>query len=1013
MLFQGQPCPGGQFGQGCGLCPTGWFRGGGGAEKTTDAESCDACFAGFYASKTGQAACLPCVPGTFTKSQGFSICHLCPAGWYSDNSESIACSHCPVGKRSLNGSDVCQLCSAGEYGATCDRCPVGQYRAGDDTNATLCDDCPTGWSQNQKGQAACLRCSPGRYQDNVGGGICTECRTGRYVPNSASTRCYDCLSGRFAKIRGSVTCSTCNSGRVKLSRMDYVAQATINFNFSNATELNKMNSSNHLYIDNEPMHSDSAIDNDSNANKSEIQTPYIHNSNDQNSTEHPDDFLCTDCTPGKWAQAGDDQCTDCGSGLYQSNYRQDACAPCGSGMWSNKIGQVTNICTPCPMGYYSTVEGASDVTTCNACPPGKYSNVTGAKTPFACVDCPINAMSLERSIDCQDCISGKFTVNKSSTSCLNCIPGKYGNGSSCTKCPQGWHREEDDGDFSDDDLLECVQCPSGTTTSKEGAFSCDTCDIGTHGTIFGQCVECEPGQYQDARGKTSCLICKDGKIPNNRSTACQKPEWAIPKDCKTQDEYLDDANENKLEWECKPCPIGADCNEKSSLFAKNPQSERLYPKRGYWIVPEEYIPNIRQPFVACTFPDNCLFNATSNITCHNHTKGTLCSTCAMGHHREEKICKKCRRAEVPIRVTLLVCLGIVSGILVYFGRKRMQRMHAKYGAAWRDAALAVKILISFAQIQQSLPWTLSSFVFPSSYQRFLNQMGVVNIDFLSLIGISCVVDMDYRYGVFMAFAIPIFIVVSCWIAFRIGKTQILTKKNLTLTNKEKMQVMDEVFDIADFDESGAIDEAEFRYLVRHIAKTKRHRKEEEKVTGKVPNQKKISNEYIHEVMIKAGAHMEKISPTKTILLISKENFLNAMQREKEQDGATVQVTDLISYHHAYKWKKITRLSSIWLSGAMQLMMLFHAPVSARAFYYFDCHLLGERSFLRRDYQIECWKDEWVAFLPFAVVLLFGFALAVPLGLFGVIFYNRKHLYAPHTRQTIGFLYARFVPGAEW
>ena len=80
-------------------------------------------------------------------------------------------------------------------------------------------------------------------------------------------------------------------------------------------------------------------------------------------------------------------------------------------------------------------------------------------------------------------------------------------------------------------------------------------------------------------------------------------------------------------------------------------------------------------------------------------------------------------------------------------------MHAKYGAAWRDAALAIKILISFAQIQQSLPWTLDRFVFPSSYQRFLNQMGVVNIDFLSLIGINCVVHYDYRYGVFMAFAI--------------------------------------------------------------------------------------------------------------------------------------------------------------------------------------------------------------------------------------------------------------------
>ena len=102
-----------------------------------------------------------------------------------------------------------------------------------------------------------------------------------------------------------------------------------------------------------------------------------------------------------------------------------------------------------------------------------------------------------------------------------------------------------------------------------------------------------------------------------------------------------------------------------------------------------------------------------------------------------------------------------------------------------------------------------------------------------------------------------------------------------------------------------------------------------------------------------------------------------------------------------------------LSVLVQLLCLVHAPVSARAFYYFDCHALGEKSFLRRDYQIECLSPEWYEFLPFAVTLLFGFVFAVPVVLIAVLFCNRDRLHSPALRQKIGFLYARFVPGAEW
>ena len=278
-------------------------------------------------------------------------------------------------------------------------------------------------------------------------------------------------------------------------------------------------------------------------------------------------------------------------------------------------------------------------------------------------------------------------------------------------------------------------------------------------------------------------------------------------DCKTNDEYLDDESEDRMDWRCVPCPLGGNCTEKSTLFARDPQSNHLLPQRGYWVVPTEFRPDVRQPYVECKYPDDCLFNATSNITCHNNTKGALCSTCEVGFDRISRRCAKCRDAEVPIRVTLLCSFFVFLGLLLHTCRRRIQRLHAKYGAAWRDAALAIKILITFVQISQSLPWTLEGFIFPSTYRQFLNRLGVVNINFLSLIGIQCLVDMDYRYGVFMAFAIPIVLVAICWVAFLVGKIKILSQE-LQLTDQERKKVIEDIFDIADFDESDEIDEAE-------------------------------------------------------------------------------------------------------------------------------------------------------------------------------------------------------------
>ena len=74
--------------------------------------------------------------------------------------------------------------------------------------------------------------------------------------------------------------------------------------------------------------------------------------------------------------------------------------------------------------------------------------------------------------------------------------------------------------------------------------------------------------------------------------------------------------------------------------------------------------------------------------------------------------------------------------------------------------------------------------------------------------------------------------------------------------------------------------------------------------------------------------------------------------------------------------------------------------------------MGEKSFIRKDYGIECWSEKWNTFLPFAIILVFGFALMLPLVLGGIVYLKRNDLYRPAVLQEIGFLYGRYNVGSE-
>jgi hypothetical protein len=144
----------------------------------------------------------------------------------------------------------------------------------------------------------------------------------------------------------------------------------------------------------------------------------------------------------------------------------------------------------------------------------------------------------------------------------------------------------------------------------------------------------------------------------------------------------------------------------------------------------------------------------------------------------------------------------------------------------------------------------------------------------------------------------------------------------------------------------------------------------------------------------------------TITIITRDVFIKGVQSENAQKY--INIDDLI------QWVQRTSLFSQTCSACSLLLMVLHAPVSAKAFYYFDCHQLGaHKSLLRRDYSLECWADRHSSFIPLAVLLLLLFAFLFPVALFGMLVSQRHHLHLPLTRSRIGWLYPRFVVGAEW
>ena len=517
--------------------------------------------------------------------------------------------------------------------------------------------------------------------------------------------------------------------------------------------------------------------------------------------------------------------------------------------------------------------------------------------------------------------------------------------------------------------------------------------MGKYGEIRSECTSCDIGLYQDERKQIQCKSCPDGKIPNNQSTACEFPEWKTPQDCSPSVQFLNNTAQDKMEWDCLPCPVGAYCPYHGTI-------DQLRPLDGHWRVPwSEH--NIT--FLRCPYLSDCIGENETSVNkegCKFGTTGPLCSLCIDTYHRDASECILCVSEVVPLRIAFFLAIVIIFLLIVNQCRKKIHKKWKKYGPLWEDVIRVISINITFAQINSSLP-SVINVEWPEEWTKFLKYFDVVNIDVMSLIGAKCVSDFNYYLSFTIMVCLPAGILIMAVLHYYFS-IRLMTHKlsNMTEIQKETKQkeAWHLLFELTDADHSGDVDPMELAEILHSIGWS-------------------VKLKQATELAEKIGAHVDEENRHGQLIL-DEDQFVNsiidgtlALELEKMNIKSTS--NKLTDTDEMVKWVLKSNIISNSLSGATQLLLLAHTPVSRKVFLYFHCHQIAGRSLLYIDYDINCDSTEYYAFIPFVIVVLVTFTIALPAVILVYLFNHRNDLYSTKTHQIIGWLYEPFVRGAEF
>ena len=1030
--------------------------------------TCKACSAGTFSDKTGSItldACLNCTTGTFSLHPGASECTICYAGTYMDEEgSSTLCKNCVAGKFNGDGlKDVqgdlvvkhdqeedCLDCQGGlisqKGAAYCFSCPNGKQMSGNDTepcvdcdagklmvdcalssrceNATngvrclpclvnqvsevpgqtFCQSCSAGQYTNQTGQIQCKNCVAGKYRKGGPGGGeamgCISCTKGTYQNEQGQASCIKCSPGEFNNVSGAAVCQPCaeNTYSADKGRNSTCVDCPIGWSSSTGSAKCQICGAGTYGVDCENCKAgqyrtsdDTTSDSCKNCPAGFSQSgkgqasclpcipgtfqnisgqPSCDKCPENTKSEQANSTKCDSCGDGEKSVKGSATCSDCDAGEAGIG-EKGACFSCPEGFYRTS-GMATKACSDCPIGFSQNDPGQ---VSCIPCSPGEFNDVAGA---VRCKEC-LNTTYFGgkgRNTTCMDCPTG-WSSEDGSAKCQACGAGTFGVG--CQHCPLGFARTG-----TDSDTTQCKQCKLGETTSIKGATTCEICDTGKFGSNKGNCSTCPTGYFQDTKGQDRCSdsCLTPGKIPNKEGTGCEPPPWGA---CKVGEYLNNTAINDKDAWQCIDCPYGADCDTNDKTFTT------LKPKDGYWRVNAGF-----DPFHGCPYPEHC-----TNSQCMNGTKGVLCALCKQGYTLRKK-CVPCDSANIGASIGILVGGLLIVVLLTCVMRKTIRRLQRKYGALWRDVVRIFTINVSFMQINGSLSSMMQQLSWPQIYLDFLSTFNVVNLDLINVFGIPCIESsVDYRFNVLVALIVPAFILSIAVLLYTIRKRKIHQRnaKNIAhWSEKLRQSAAEYLFDLIDVDGTGSIDVHEFQHLLS--------------VLGNKQANVKTAKVLMNQVHQHADAHrIAGKSPTRTNtrdLSLSRIYFVDSVV-----DGAIEKITDT-----GTNWVVLVeqeRVKTSYQTAVLVLLLLIHAPISQRFFYYFAWDNVKGKRFLIADYSIEVFgpNNTWISFLPCVIVLGVMFVFLLPVMIAIMLWRARKHLHSTSTRRKLGFLYKPFAVGAEF
>ena len=461
--------------------------------------------------------------------------------------------------------------------------------------------------------------------------------------------------------------------------------------------------------------------------------------------------------------------------------------------------------------------------------------------------------------------------------------------------------------------------------------------------------------------------------------------------------------------------------------------------------------------------DREMENQTS-AQCRLGTGGPLCAVCLQGYNRVQGSCKKCIPAEE--RVVYVAVALILLAVLLVMAIRVINKTESKVRYALRDANRIFLICLSLSQIQITVPQVID-IEWPPIILDFLDSFDWVNIDLAAITGATCEASVDFRFT-FICMALVPFVVFSLALSSYIRGTRLIKNRIAKLrktSDQEKRREMltcyVEIFRLIDCDHSGMLTANEFVDLLKLVGYDNVDGKLTEPVglriihrltnstfasslsmkqfvdgmeKGKVVEvadallgkrkKRRSSGSKVFDAETKVGWGGTSNSSSNEIKKIKSKNLRRRgsifTKVSKRGSHNILHNSDAFSF---IIWNKHRKLVASSFSWAMQLLMLMHTPISRKVFQYLDCAKIGRgryvKSFVRADYSILCrdidghYDSAYVNFLPFVILVLFGFTLALPFGIVVFLIVQRNNLYSPSVLARIGWLYDRLNRGTEF